>query len=374
MNAMPLSLGSRTVTPHGKPYVIAEIGVNHGGSLDLAKRLIELAHEGGADAAKFQTYKAGTLASKHSPSYWDTRKEPTRSQYELFKKYDAFGPAEYQALARHCQSVGIDFVSTPFDAAAVDFLDPLMPFYKIASADLTNTPFLRQVAGKGKPVLLSTGASTLGEIDTAVATLRAAGCRELVLLHCVLNYPTPNEQAHLRMLQGLKRAYPELPLGYSDHTLPDEAMTALTTAHLLGAVVIEKHFTHDKTLPGNDHYHAMDVLDLRRFVDRMDLVHQLLGEGAHKQPTPTEAPARANARRSIVLARDVAAGSVLTEADLTCKRPGTGVSPLHWDEVIGRPVAQALEADHVLQWHDLATTASAAVPALPSVPAVRLAA
>ena len=370
MSNLSISLGSRSVTAHGKPYVIAEIGVNHGGSLDLAKRLIELAKEGGADAAKFQTYKAGTLASRHSPSYWDTRKEPTRSQYELFKKYDSFGPAEYETLARHCLALGIDFVSTPFDAAAVEFLDPLMPFYKIASADITNTPFLRQVAAKLKPVLLSTGASTLGEIDSAVATLRAAGCRELVLLHCVLNYPTPNEQAHLRMMAGLKRAYPDLVLGYSDHTLPDEAMTALTTAHLLGAAVIEKHFTHDKTLPGNDHYHAMDVHDLRRFVQRMDLVHELLGEGDHKQPTPTEAPARANARRSIVMVRDVAAGQVLLESDLTFKRPGTGVSPLHWDEVIGRRVAQPLEADHVLQWHDLVPdTASVA-----AVSAVRLAA
>ena len=369
MSTPSITLGHRRIAPGGKPYVIAEIGVNHGGSLDLAKRLIDLAKEGGADAAKFQTYKAATLASRHSPSYWDTSKEPTRSQFELFQKYDGFGETEYRALARHCELVGIDFVSTPFDAAAVDFLDPLMPFYKIASADLTNTPLLRQVAAKGKPVLLSTGASTLGEIDGAVHTLRAAGCRDLALLHCVLNYPTPNAQAHLRMLQGLQRAYPDLVLGYSDHTLPDEAMTALTTAHLLGAAVIEKHFTHDKTLPGNDHYHAMDVHDLRRFVQRMDLVHELLGAGSCKQPTPTEAPARANARRSIVLARDVAAGQMLQEADLTYKRPGTGVSPLHWDEVIGRCAAVALEADHVLQWHDLAAESAA-----PAVPAVRLAA
>ncbi|MBL8348999.1 MAG: N-acetylneuraminate synthase family protein [Burkholderiaceae bacterium] len=359
MTAPSVTLGSRTVTAAGRPYVIAEIGVNHEGRLELARRLIDLAKAGGADAAKFQTYKAGTLASRHSPSYWDTRKEPTRSQYELFRKYDAFGPAEYEALARHCQDVGIDFLSTPFDAAAVDFLDPLMPLFKIASADLTNTPFLRQVAAKRKPVLLSTGASTLGEIDQAVATLRGAGCRDLVLLHCVLNYPTPDAQAHLRMMQGLRRAYPELVLGYSDHTLPDEAMTALTTAHLLGAAVIEKHFTHDKTLPGNDHYHAMDVHDLRRFVARMDLVHTLLGEGDHKQPTPTEAPARANARRSIVLARPLRAGQPITEADLTCKRPGTGVSPLHWDEVIGRRAVRALDADHVLQWDDLAAAGAA---------------
>jgi len=348
-----VTLGQRRLTPDSRPYVIAEIGVNHEGSLDQAKRLIELAKEGGADAAKFQSYKAETLASRHSPFYWDISKEPTRSQFELFKKYDRFGPDEYRALARHCEKVGIDFLSTAFDDAAVEFLDDLMPFHKIASADLTNVPFLRKIAAKGKPVVLSTGASTLGEIDMAVQTLRAAGCRELVLLHCVLNYPTPNAQAHLRMIKGLQRAYPELLIGYSDHTLPDEAMYPLMSAHLLGAVVLEKHFTHDKTLPGNDHYHAMDVHDLRRFMTALDTVHDLLGESDHKQPTPTEGPARANARRSIVLTRDVAAGEVLSEAHLTYKRPGTGISPLHWDAVLGRPVLRALESDHVLQWADL---------------------
>lgn len=353
MTDRSLTLGSRRLDASSRPYVIAEIGVNHEGSLEQAKRLIELAKQGGADAAKFQTYKAETLASKHSPFYWDITKEPTRSQFELFKKYDRFGPGEYLALAEHCRAVGIDFLSTAFDDAAVEFLDPLMPLHKVASADLTNLPFLRKIAAKGKPVLLSTGASTLAEIDLAVETLRKGGCTDLVLLHCVLNYPTPNEQAHLRMLKGLQRAYPELLLGYSDHTLPDPHMLSLISAHLLGAVVIEKHFTHDKTLPGNDHYHAMDVDDLRRFVELAEQVHVRLGPLEHKQPTPTEAPARRNARRSIVLTRDVPAGTLLSEADLTYKRPGTGVSPLHWDEVLGRPVLRPLEADHVLQWSDL---------------------
>lgn len=350
-----VTLGKRRFAPGSKPYVIAEIGVNHEGSMDQARRLIDLAKEGGADAAKFQSYKAGTLASKHSPSYWDTSKEPTRSQYELFQKYDSFGPDEYVALAEHCRRVGIDFLSTPFDDAAIEFLDPLVPFFKIASADLTNTPFLRKVAGKGKPVVLSTGASTLGEIDTAVAVLETAGCKDIVLLHCILNYPTDNANAHLRMIEGLKRAYPDRLLGYSDHTLPDDAMTSLVTAHLLGAVVIEKHFTHDKTLPGNDHYHAMDVDDLARFVALAERVHVLLGPSAHKAPIATEAISRANARRSIVLAREVAAGHILSDTDLTYKRPGTGVSPVHWDEVLGRKAARALAADHVLQWDDLAS-------------------
>jgi N-acetylneuraminate synthase len=348
-----IKLGSRIIDSRSKPYVIAEIGVNHEGSLDQAKRLIDQAKKGGADAAKFQSYKAGTLASKHSPSYWDTTKEPTRSQYALFQKYDSFGPDDYRALAKHCRETGIDFLSTPFDDEAIEFLDPLVPFFKIASADLTNIPFLRKIAAKAKPVVLSTGASTLGEVDIAVEALAQAGCENIALLHCILNYPTDNANAHLRMIEGLKRAYPRNIIGYSDHTLPDDAMTSLVAAHLLGAVILEKHFTHDKTLPGNDHYHAMDQHDLARFVALAETVHVLLGPSDHKAPIATEAISRKNARRSIVLARDVAAGQQLTAADLTYKRPGTGVSPMHWDEVLNRRTAAALPADHVLQWQDL---------------------
>ncbi len=349
-----LQLGQTLLTPISRPYVIAEIGVNHEGSMDQAKRLIDLAKQGGADAAKFQSYKADTLASKHSPAYWDTSKEPTQSQHKLFQKYDNFGPNDYIALADHCRQVGIEFLSTPFDDAAIEFLDPLIPFFKIASADLTNIPFLRKVAAKGKPIVLSTGASTLGEIDIAVDTLTQVGCQDIVLLHCILNYPTDNANAHLRMITGLKRAYPDRLVGYSDHTLPDDAMTSLVTAHLLGAVVIEKHFTHDKTLPGNDHYHAMDVHDLTRFIALVSSIHTLLGPSDYKAPIASEAISRRNARRSIVLARDVVAGHRLEAADLTYKRPGTGVSPLHWDEVLGRTVARTLRADDVLQWEYLA--------------------
>ncbi|MBI3773335.1 MAG: N-acetylneuraminate synthase family protein [Gammaproteobacteria bacterium] len=351
-----ITLGNSIVSPYARPYIIAEIGVNHEGSLDQARRLIDLAKEGGADAAKFQSYKADTLASKHSPAYWDTTKEPTLSQHQLFKKYDNFGPDEYIALAKHCHEVGIDFLSTPFDDAAIEFLDPLVPFYKIASADLTNIPFLRKVAAKGKPVVLSTGASTLGEIDIAVDALTKAGCQDIVLLHCILNYPTNNANAHLRMISGLRRAFPERLIGYSDHTLPDDAMTSLVTAFLLGSVVIEKHFTHDKTLPGNDHYHAMDLKDLARFVDLVDRIGNLLGPSDHKAPISTEAISRLNARRSIVLTKDVPVGHRLGSGDLTYKRPGTGVSPLYWDEVLGKSVSHSLSADHVLQWADLDNT------------------
>jgi sialic acid synthase SpsE len=347
-----INLGSRVVGAGDTPYVIAEIGVNHEGSLETAKQLIEMAKNGGADAAKFQTYKAETLASKHSPAYWDTTKEATRSQYELFRKYDAFGPDEYKELAKHCASVGIDFVSTPFDDAAVDLLAPLVPFFKVASADLTNTPLLRRVARIGKPVVLSVGASTLEEIDGALATLRAAGATSIALLHCILNYPTADENANLRMILSLVHRYPECVLGYSDHTVPKSGLPSLVAAWLLGAVILEKHFTHDTSLPGNDHYHAMTTEHLQQFRCEIQRIEPLLGSN-HKAPLPSEDVARLNARRSIVVARNLPAGHLITEADITYKRPGNGVSPLHWDDVIGRMTTRTLEEDHVLLWSDV---------------------
>lgn len=348
-----INLGSTTVTPTGRPYVIAEIGVNHEGSLATAKRLIELAHEGGAHAAKFQSYKANTLASKQSPAYWDTTKEATLSQHELFQKYDNFGAAEYIELADHAKKVGIDFVSTPFDDEAVDYLAPLVSFYKIASADITNTPLLRRVARTGKPVVLSTGASTLDEVDGALKTLGAAGATDIALLHCILNYPCENLNAHVRMIGGLQDRYPNHIIGYSDHTVPDAEMTAMSIAYALGAVVLEKHFTHDKSLPGNDHYHAMDVHDLSHFMKRINTIADMLGEQRDKSPISTEDIARLNARRSIVIAKNLPAGHVVTESDITYKRPGTGVSPLHWDKVIGMSTKKALSEDDVLTWDDL---------------------
>ena len=348
-----IQLGSRLVGENDAPYIIAEIGVNHEGSLATAKLLIEAAKRGGADAAKFQTYKAGLIASKFSPSYWDTSEEPTTSQYELFTKYDSFDEAEYRELADHCKKFEIEFVSTPFDIGAVEMLNPLVSYFKIASADITNPPLLKKVAATGKPIILSTGASNIGEIDTALAILRAAGAQQICLLHCILNYPTRDQNAHLGMLKGLHNRYPDLLLGYSDHTLPTEEMTSLIAAHLLGAVVLEKHFTLDKTLPGNDHYHAMDEFDLARFQVKVKKVHELLGPTRDKAPIATEDLSRLNARRSIVLTRDLKSGHEIVDSDLVAKRPGTGVSPISWDEVIGKKVVRDLPEDHILTWDDL---------------------
>jgi len=348
-----IKFGDRAVGKSDLPYVIAEIGVNHEGSLATAKLLIESAKRGGADAAKFQTYKAGLIASKFSPSYWDTSKEPTTSQYELFTKYDSFGEAEYKELAQHCKKHEIEFVSTPFDLGAVDMLNPLVRYFKIASADITNPPLLKKVAETRKPVILSTGASNIGEIDAALAILRSAGASEICLMHCILNYPTRNENAHLGMLIDLRNRYPELLLGYSDHTLPNEQMTSLVSAHLLVAFVLEKHFTLDKTLPGNYHYHAMDENGLTRFQVNVKKVHELLGPTQLKAPIATEEISRLNARRSIVLTRNLKSGHKITQEDLVAKRPGTGISPMSWDDVIGKSVIRDLPEDHILTWDDL---------------------
>lgn len=330
------------------PYIIAEIGVNHEGDLDLAKRLIDEAAEGGAHAAKFQSYKANKIASKNSPAYWDTSKEPTDSQFKLFQKFDSFTPEDYEELARHCESVGIHFMSTPFDLDAVDFLDPLMPAFKIASADITNVPLIRKCANKGKPVIISTGAATLAEIEFAVNTAKQAGAKEISLLHCVLNYPTSDENAQLGMINTLSRVFPDVVIGYSDHVVPDETLSSLEASMLLGAAILEKHFTHDKSLPGNDHYHAMDKNDLKAFKNKaMKYASMISG---NEKDLAIESAARLHARRSIVINGALKKGDILNERNIIAKRPAHGISPIHWDEVIGKSLNQDVEDDTSLSW------------------------
>jgi len=332
------------------PYVIAEAGVNHEGSMDTARRLIDEAAEGGAHAIKFQTYKAATLASRDSPAYWDTSKEPTRSQYELFQKHDSFWKNEFEALKKHCDAVGIAFLSTPFDVASACFLNDLMDVFKISSSDITNRPFIEILCNFGKPILLSTGAAHLHEIAEAVEWIENRG-NKLALLHCVLNYPTADENAALGMIPALRQHFPQHVIGYSDHTLPGD-MHILETAVLLGARVLEKHFTHDKRLPGNDHYHAMDKEDLKRFHARMARTLASVGE-LRLRALPEEEPARQHARRSLVTARAVAAGQVIGPDDLTWKRPAHGISPRCYHEVLGLRARHDLPEDTVLQWADL---------------------
>lgn len=336
------------------PYVIAEIGVNHGGDLNRAKDLIRLSSEGGAHAAKFQTYKADKLASKETaPAYWDTNEEPTKTQYELFSKYDGFGPEEYLQLADYCNQLGIDFLSTPFDLDAVDELAPLMPAIKIASADLTNVPLLRKVASKQKPVIMSVGASSHEEIERSVRTLLESGASALTLLHCVLNYPTPKEHAQLAQIPVLIEKFGKrVAVGYSDHVRPNEdgSMPALETAVLAGARVIEKHFTDDKAAKGNDHYHAMNSSDLKRFTERLSDYRSLQGE--QQLNLNVQQAAIGNARRRIFVSKAIAKGESIKEEQLIALRGNEGLEISAWDSVIGKKADRDLVASEPLAESD----------------------
>lgn len=348
-----ITIGSKTIIKDKfeKPYIIAEVGVNHEGSMEKAKFMIEEAKKGGADAVKFQSYKAEKLASKNSPAYWDLNEESTKSQFELFKKYDKFGEKEFIELAKYAKEVGIDFISTPFDIESVDFLDDLMPAYKIASADITNVPFLRHVASKNKPILLSTGASKISEIWNAIEILKDAGNNKIILLHCVLNYPTKYENANLGMIKDMKEKFKDYIIGYSDHTLPERIEDIFLTSWFLGAQVIEKHFTFDKTLPGNDHYHAMDGNDLKKVTNKINDIIQVYGKD-EKKFLETEKISRKNARRSIVAKVDIKQGEILSEDKLITKRPAKGISAFYYDDVVGRKAKRDIKEDEILNFGD----------------------
>lgn len=349
--AKTFNIGNFNIGKKIRPYIIAEIGVNHEGSLELAKQMMLDAKASGAHCVKFQSYKAEKLASKHSPSYWDLSEEPTKSQYELFKKYDSFGENDYTELSNYASQIDVDFMSTPFDLNAVDFLDPLVPAFKLASADITNVPLLRKCASKNKPLIISTGSATLAEIQFAVDTATEAGATNIALLHCVLNYPTAPQNAKLNEITRLATTFPDCAIGYSDHVIPDQTLSVLEAASLLGASILEKHFTHNKSLKGNDHYHSMDAKDLRAFRDKLDYYQQLAGNSP--KDLTIENAARANARRSVVASKKIEAGEKLSEENLTTKRPGTGISPIHWDELLGKIAITDIEEDELLDWRAL---------------------
>ena len=340
-----------------KPYIIAEMGVNFYDTaralnislIDAAKMYIDKAAEAGIDCAKFQSYKASTIVSKNSPAYWDTTKEPTKTQYELFLKYDSFGEAEYRELCNYTHEKGMDFTSTPFDYASADYLYDMVDFYKISSSDLSNLPFIKYIGQKGKPVYISVGAAYLSEVDTAIRVLKDAGCKDIVVFHCVLSYPTDPKNANLRVIETLKKVFPDVRVGFSDHVAPDDTMMTLATAYLLGAEVIEKHFTLDKTLTGNDHYHAGDPEDFKRAMVNFKWIDTVLGS-SEKTVLDCEIVSRREARRSLVLTRSMKAGEAITKTDLIPKRPGTGISPEYVEIIIGRRIVRDLEEDTILTW------------------------
>lgn len=317
--------------------------------LEAAKLYIDAAADAGVDCVKFQSYKAAAIASKNSPAYWDTTKETTKTQYELFLKYDSFGEIEYRELCDYTHSKGMDFTSTPFDYTSADYLYNMVDFYKISSSDLSNLPFIRYIGAKCKPVYMSVGAAYLSEVDEAVRVLSEAGCKDIVIFHCVLSYPTDPQNANLRVIQTLKKTFPDVRIGFSDHVAPDKAMMTLATAYLLGAEVIEKHFTLDKTLPGNDHYHAGTPEDFKKAIANFRWIDTVLGN-AEKTVLDCENVPRREARRSLVLTRDMRAGEIIQAGDIMAKRPGTGISPKFTDIVVGRTVSQDLSQDTILTW------------------------
>lgn len=340
-----------------KPYLIAEMGVNFYDTarvmdispLEAAKLYIDAAAEVGIDCAKFQSYKAGTIVSMNSPAYWDTTKEPTKTQYELFLKHDHFGEQEYRELCEYTHAKGMDFTSTPFDYASADYLEDMVDFYKISSSDLSNLPFIAHIARKGKPVFMSVGAAYLSECDEAIRVLKDNGCKDIVIFHCVLSYPTAPQDANLRVIETLKETFLDVRVGFSDHVAPDDNMMTLAAAYMLGAEVIEKHFTLDKTLTGNDHYHAGDPEDFKKAIANFKWIDTVLGS-AEKRVLDCEIVPRREARRSLVLTRDMKAGEVIKESDIMPKRPGTGIAPRFADIVIGRQVKMDLEEDTILTW------------------------
>ena len=347
-----IKLGDKVISDNSLPYIIAEIGVNHECSLNKAKKLILYAKKGGANAAKFQTYKANLITSKYAPSYWDVTKEKIKNQFQLFRKYDLFEEAHYKELANYCKKINIEFISTPFDHNAVDMLDPLVRFYKISSSDITNFPLLKKVALKKKPILISTGASSLKEIQRSVKYLKKNHCKEIIIMHCILNYPTLDKDANLNMISSLKKNFPKNLIGYSDHTLPSQDMKNITTAYILGARVIEKHFTLNKKLPGNDHYHSMDLFDLRVINKKIKEIQLIIGN-KQKSFLSSEKNSRKFARRSLVAKNQIYKNQKIRRKDLICKRPGTGIQPEKINQIIGKKATRNLKEDHIITLKDI---------------------
>ena len=326
-------------------FIIAEAGVNHNGSFELAKKLVDEAKRAGVDCIKFQTFKTENLVSSgaEKASY---QKESTGdgSQKDMLKKLE-LSYDEFIALKKYCDEVGICFLSTPFDFESVDFLDSIdMPFWKIPSGEITNYPYLVKLAKTGKPVIMSTGMCELEEIREAIDVLKANGTTDIKLLHCNTEYPTPFGDVNLKAMETLESEF-GLEVGYSDHTKGIEVPVA---AVAMGATVIEKHFTLDKNMEGPDHKASLEPDELANMVRSIRNIESALGTGV-KAPSPSEKKNIAVARKSIVAKTHINAGDVLTEDNLTVKRPGSGISPMKWNEVIGTKAIRDFCEDELIE-------------------------
>ncbi len=330
-----------------KVIIIAEAGVNHNGNMELARRMVMAAHEAGADYVKFQTAVPELVISSIAPkaAYQEETTGSGESQLDMCRRIH-LPLSAYTELAQLCREVGIGFMSTPFDLVSIDALAPLcMDWWKIPSGEITNLPYLRRIASLGQPVILSTGMSTIEEIDRAVNILHDGGvpADKIALLHCNTQYPTPMRDVNLRVIETLRSLTPG-PVGYSDHTVGIEVPIA---AVALGAEIIEKHFTLDKAMEGPDHRASLDPAELKAMVTSIRNIEQALGSDL-KVPTPSETPNIVVARKSIVAARDIKQGEILTDENITVKRPGGGLSPMLWDSVIGTHAVRDFAYDSLI--------------------------
>ena len=331
-----------------KTLIIAEAGVNHNGDLDRARRLIDAAADAGADLVKFQTFNADRLVTAHArkADYQTRTTDADESQHAMIRRLELTRDM-HAALIAHCKSRGIRFFSTGFDPESIDLLAELgLDCFKIPSGEITNLPYLRHVGRYGKPVILSTGMATLGEIEAALDVLEQAGTprARITVLHCNTEYPTPMVDVNLRAMLAIRNAL-GVAVGYSDHTVGIEVPIA---AVALGAVVIEKHFTLARNLPGPDHKASLEPNELKAMVAAIRNIEQALGDGI-KRPSASEAKNKPIARKSLVAAAAIRAGEVFSEANVTVKRPGTGVSPMRWDEVLGRKEPRDFAADELIE-------------------------
>ncbi len=328
-------------------FIIAEAGVNHNGSLDLAKQLIDAAVDAGADAVKFQTFKAENLVSKNAQKA-DYQKETTdasESQFDMIKKLE-LNVANHQELMVYCQEKNIVFLSTPFDYDSIDLLNNLgLQIFKIPSGEITNLPYLRHIGSLNKQIILSTGMSNLQEIESALNVLIDAGTLkdDITVLHANTMYPTPMEDVNLNAMQTIRREF-GIAVGYSDHTLGIEVDIA---AVAMGASVIEKHFTLDKDMNGPDHKASLEPEELKAMVLAIRNIEKALGNNK-KRPTPSENVNIDIVRKSIVASKDIQKGDLLTEENITTKRPGGGISPMQWDKVIGSVASKGYNADELI--------------------------
>jgi N,N'-diacetyllegionaminate synthase len=332
---------------HYHTIIIAEAGVNHNGNYDMACRMIDAAAAAGADYVKFQTAVPEQVISRFAPKA-EYQKETTgaaESQLEMCRKIH-LPLSDYASLAELCRQRGIGFMSTPFDLVSIDCLKSLdMDFWKIPSGEITNLPYLRKVAASARNIIMSTGMATLDEVETAVKTLEDNGFQRsnIALLHCTTQYPTPFEAVNLRAMEALRGLNVGM-VGYSDHTVGIEVPVA---AVAMGAQIIEKHFTLDKTLEGPDHRASLDPDELAAMVSAIRHIEVALGDGT-KRVAEAERANIAVARKSIVAARDIRCGELLTEDNLAVKRPGNGLSPMLWDSVVGTCAARDFQADELI--------------------------